>query len=236
MTLGQGRYTAAMPTAPVALVSVAERRDQVVAILAEQYGGDRLELDELERRMQLAQQATTVATLDALVADLVAPTTAALAVVDPGHPERGRVVAMFGGVDKGGAWTVPRKLTVVAAFGGADIDLRTARFAPGVTELRVYCAFGGVSLIVPPDLTVESDAVAVFGGIDVGHPAAAAAADRPIVRLTGFAAFGGVDVEPRLPGESRRDAKRRVKAEAKALAGTARPQLPAATARIKSDD
>ncbi len=220
-----------------ALVSVADRREQVVAILSEQYGGDRLELDELERRLALAHQATTVATLDALVADLVpAPATTALApTVD--HPARGRVIAMFGGVDKGGTWTVPRQLTVIAGFGGADIDFRTATFAPGVTELKVYCMFGGVDLIVPPDLAVESDAVALFGGFEEVHqtPVSDDPA-RPILRITGVAAFGGVDVESRYPGESRREAKRRSKDAAKALRGDRPAALPSATARIKGED
>jgi hypothetical protein len=233
---GRERYTAPMP--PTALVSVADRREQVVAILSEQYGGDRLELDELERRLALAHQATTVATLDALVADLVpAPTTTTALATIGDHPARGRVIAMFGGVDKGGTWTVPRRLTVIAGFGGAELDFRTATFAPGVTELKVYCMFGGVDLIVPPDLAVESDAIALFGGFDEAHQAPPSDDPaRPVLRITGVAAFGGVDVESRYPGESRREAKRRSKDAAKALRGDRPAELPSATARIKGDD
>lgn len=239
MTAGRERYTAPMP--PTALVSVADRREQVVAILSEQYGGDRLELDELERRLALAHQATTVATLDALVADLVpAPTTALAPAALAGaaeHPARGRVIAMFGGVDKGGTWTVPRHLTVIAGFGGAELDFRTATFAPGVTELKVYCMFGGVDLIVPPDLAVESDAIALFGGFDEAHQAPPSDDPaRPVLRITGVAAFAGVDVESRYPGESRREAKRRSKDAAKALRGDRPAALPSATARIKGED
>jgi hypothetical protein len=37
-----------------------------------------------------------------------------------------------------------------------------------------------------------------------------------MLRITGFALMGGVTIQTRLPGESRRQAKRRVKAEQKA--------------------
>jgi hypothetical protein len=47
--------------------------------------------------------------------------------------------------------------------------------------------------------------------------------------------MGGVSIETRLPGESRRDAKRRTKREAKALKGEARAALPEARA-IKSPE
>ncbi len=54
------------------------------------------------------------------------------------------------------------------------------------------------------------------------------------MRITGITLFGSVEVETRLPGESRRDARRRSKQEAKALPGR-KAELPAATARIKDE-
>ena len=147
-------------------------------------------------------------------------------------PAHGRVVAVFGGVEKGGTWTPARKVTSLTVFGGAELDFREANLAPGVTELRVNCVFGGVELIVPPWLAVESDAVAIFGGFEEVHRAPSTPdPDRPVLRITGFAVFGGVDVQTRLPGESARDARKRVKREGKALR-SGRAELPAATARI----
>jgi hypothetical protein len=54
------------------------------------------------------------------------------------------------------------------------------------------------------------------------------------LRITGVTLFGSVEVETRLPGESRKDARRRSKREAQALPGR-KAELPAATARIKED-
>lgn len=225
-----------MTDAPAPLVALRTRRDQVIAILSEQFSQDALEVDELERRLELAQRADTVAALDALVADLSTTATALVpapaAPLGGSWPEHGRVIAVFGGVDKGGTWTPARKLTSLTVFGGAELDFREANLAPGVTELRVHCAFGGVEIIVPPWLAVESDAVAIFGGFGEVHRAPATPdPERPVLRITGFAVFGGVDVTTRLPGESARDARKRVKRETKALGG-GRAELPAATARI----
>jgi hypothetical protein len=50
-----------------------------------------------------------------------------------------------------------------------------------------------------------------------------------MLRITGFALMGGVSIETRLPGESRRDPKRRIKKERKALAAGGSRALPERT-------
>ena len=42
------------------------------------------------------------------------------------------------------------------------------------------------------------------------------AADGPVVRISGLVCMGGVDVVERLPGESAREARKRLKTEKKA--------------------
>ena len=228
---------------PAPLVALRDRRDQVIAILTEQFGRDALELDELELRLERAQRADTVAALDALVADLDAALATALAVPPvPSSaalaqwPARRTMAAVFGSVERSGAWTAPRQLTAVAVFGSTELDFREATLAPGVTELRVRCVFGSVELIVPPWLAVEGDAVAILGSFEELHRAPAVPdPERPVLRITGVTVFGSVEVETRLPGESRRDARKRAKRAAKALQGEPRA-LPPARARIKSGD
>jgi hypothetical protein len=59
---------------------------------------------------------------------------------------------------------------------------------------------------------VESDGIAIMGGFE--HREDSSITDdpnAPILRLKGFALRGGVDVSIRYPGESVRDAKRRLK-------------------------
>lgn len=219
-------------TSPAALVAVRDRREQVIALLTEQFAQDAFDIDELDRRLTLAQQADTVVALEALVADLpaltaeaapAASTTTAL-VRKPDEatlaawPQHSRRFAIFGGFERKGSWTCPRSMRIIATFGGADLDFREAQMAPGITELKITALFGGVEIIVPPNLAVECDASAIFGGFEEIHRAPRAVdPDRPVLRITGLAMFGGVSIETRLPGETRREARKRDKREAKAL-------------------
>ena len=56
------------------LVALRERREQVVSILTEQFSRDTLELEELERRLDLAHRADSVVALDALSPGTAPPT------------------------------------------------------------------------------------------------------------------------------------------------------------------
>jgi hypothetical protein len=245
MGASNGTASAASPGAasPGPLVALRDRREQVIAVLTEQYSRDTFELDELERRLDLAHRADTVAALDAIVADLgvVTSDTALTApLVDAATlaqwPERKRLVAIFGGFEKRGAWKCPRHVTVAAIMGGAEVDLREAEMAPGVTEMNVVAIMGGVELIVPPWLSVEVDATAIMGGFEELHRAPTTPEPgRRVLRVTGVAIMGGVSVETRMPGETRRDAKRRTKREAKALKGEKPAALPEART-VKSRD
>ncbi len=232
-----GSDLAAGPGAGAPLVALRERRDHVIAVLTEQFSLDRFELDELERRLDLAHRADSVAALDALVADLGpgAPSTTALVPrsVDEATlatwPKKRRLTAILGGFEKRGTWVCPRQITITAIMGGAEVDLREAELAPGVTEMSITAIMGGVDLIVPPWLSVECDATAILGGFEEMHRSPAQLEpDRRVLRITGFAIMGGVDIETRMPGESRREARKRTRRESKALKGEGRAELPEA--------
>lgn len=104
----------------------------------------------------------------------------------------------MGGNARKGAWLVPRHLKVVAFMGGAELDLRTARFAPGVTEIEVLVLMGGVEIVVPHGVRVEMLAVAAMGGVDTSvRGAGPPDPDAPVLRISGFATMGGVNVTTR---------------------------------------
>ena len=220
------------PVAPGALVAVRDRRDQVIATLSDSFANDLFDVDEFERRLDLAHRANSVAELDTLVHDLAAVPSTAL-VPAPSQealstwPERRTVRAILGGFEKKGSWSVARHLKVTCFWGGGVLDFREAQLAPGVTELRVTTIMGGLEIIVPPWLAVECDATSIMGGFEEldrgrGRPDPG----RALLRITGFALMGGVSIETRLPGETRRDAKKRIKKERKALATASQRALP----------
>jgi hypothetical protein len=205
------------------LVALRDRREAVIARLSDAFARDVIELEEFERRLALAHRAEAIAELDPLVADLEAPReTTALVPARTAAPERVRdratVVAIMGGATRRGSWTPARKLRVFAVMGGAELDFRDAVFAPGVTEVHITSIMGGAVVIVPPNLAIEMDGIAIMGGFEQTERAPAHLdPERPLLRVTGFALMGGVQVETRLPGESERDAHRRRRRERKAL-------------------
>jgi hypothetical protein len=224
---------------PENLIALRDRREAIIAALTDHFSKDVLDLDEFDRRIDLAHRALTVAELDALVTDLApiptpAPATALVpmpAAADLAldrFPDRKRFLCILGGVDKKGRWTVPRHLRVVCFWGGATLDFRDADLAPGMTELRVTCVMGGCHIIVPPWLAVEIDGTAIMGGFDEmdrGH--GAPDPGRALLRITGLCVMGGFSCETRLPGESGRQARKRIKRERKhELAAGSQRALP----------
>jgi hypothetical protein len=255
-----GRFGSADPSAASgALIAVKERRTQVIASLSHAFARDDLDVDELDRRLELAHHATTVAELDALVLDVApvasrggtsavtvrslaqlgapsahgAVSTALTRVTD--RPERQTMLSVMGGVERSGRWTVPTRVTVHCLMGGVSLDFREADLAPGVTELSVLCMMGGVEIIVPPNIQVEVSGSAILGGFDQAHPGADPLSLEPVatLRITGVALAGGVGVETRRVGESSRQARKRIKTERKLLSDGVKPgqaALPAAVA------
>jgi hypothetical protein len=210
-------------------VALRDARERAIAILTESFANDLIDMEEFDRRLTSAHAAANVAELDGLVADLPEPkdhqgtTTATSLVPLTQVRERQRLVAVFGGTERTGTWAAPRTLRVVTVFGGAQLDFREARLPPGPVEVHVFALFGGVEIIVPPGLSVETEGSAFFGGFEhMGRAPSTPEPDRPLLRITGFCMMGGVSIETRLPGETARDARRRRKKERRAL----RPHRP----------
>jgi hypothetical protein len=235
-TSAPGGARAPLPAVPDAPPAVVEReRERVVQALSTHYAYDRLTLEAVEERLDRAYRAVSVAQLRSLLADLPATTAEELAAA-PGSarlpaawvpaasvpaasvPERGFALAVMGGFERKGGMVVPRHYKVTAFLGGGVLDLREASFGPGVTEMDVSAIMGGVQVFVPPGVRVECSGAAIMGGFgtDTDDPAGAAA-DGPVLRLSGFALWGGVDVQTRLVGETEKAYKRRRREERRGL-------------------
>ncbi|WP_316820621.1 LiaF transmembrane domain-containing protein [Pedobacter gandavensis] len=103
-------------------------------------------------------------------------------------------VCVFGGTDqhvysknfKGG--------DLVAVFGGCNVNLTQADFE-GAIVLEVVAVFGGVKIIIPSSWIVKSEVTAVFGGIeDKRGPVVLSDGGNKIIKITGLALFGGVEI------------------------------------------
>jgi hypothetical protein len=193
---------------PFALPSTADR-ERVVQALSLHFAHDHLSLDELESRLATVYQAQTMVELERLVADLRAlpadrhdPGSAELVVSADAVPERGVMMALMGGFGRKGSWVVPRHLKLVAVMGGGELDLRRARFAPGVTEIEVFTLMGGIEIVVPPGVRVEMLGAAFMAGFETDTDDAPSPGPAgPVLRVTGLAVMAGVEVKVRRPGK-----------------------------------
>jgi hypothetical protein len=210
------------------VLEVRQAREQAIAILTEHLVEDTIDLEEFEARLTRAHSAETPDAIAAVHADLPALASAprmsvAVARASDVRPEAS-LYAVLGGITRSGAWAVPKHVSIDTVLGGAQLDLREAQFGPGVTEIKVRALLGGVQIIVPPGLAVQTEGSSILGGFDhVGRSPAHPDPDAPLLRIEGVAILGGVAVETRLPGEGEKEAHQRRKKERR----SARRALPA---------
>jgi predicted membrane protein len=83
---------------------------------------------------------------------------------------------------------------IVAVMGGCELDLTQADFQQKVM-LDMFAMFGGIKLIVPPGWNVQSEVVAVFGGVDDKRPIAPNYDPAKVIFLEGTCMFGGIEIK-----------------------------------------
>ncbi|GAA4344130.1 LiaF transmembrane domain-containing protein [Flaviaesturariibacter amylovorans] len=103
------------------------------------------------------------------------------------------ITAILGGVKKNVLSKQFRGGEVTAFMGGAEINLAQADFQ-GRIRLECTNVMGGTKLIIPPDWDVQSEIVAIFGGVDDKRPPAPVPAPNKVLFLEGTCVFGGVEI------------------------------------------
>jgi hypothetical protein len=204
------------PTDPVAealrMRASDADREKVANVLRDAYAEGRLSHDEYDERLTEVYRAATYGDLIPVMRDLpVPPGTLALPapngvqvtgppipggpVVRPSAAAQADIspVAIFGEVKRGGAWTVPAEFNATCIFGGGELDFTQAVLTSNETVLTVVCLFGGLEVIVPDGMIVRSEAIGIFGGVNV--PVTASAPGAPVLVIKGAAIFGGIDVK-----------------------------------------
>ena len=102
------------------------------------------------------------------------------------------LVAIFDGIELESRAKTFRGGSMLAWFGGIDVDLSTTELAPGA-RLSANTLFGGIAVKTPPGWRVQSTVKALVGGVDARTPAADDP-DAPLLRLDGLALVGGISV------------------------------------------
>lgn len=199
------------PDAARVRVSDADRQ-RVAELLRDAAGEGRLEIAELEERLEAAWNAKVAADLAPLLADLPAGQQARAPAPTPRPAPRGDLarhdhsVAIMGGQDRTGSWEIGPTHTAVVVMGGADLDLREVRFASPETLITAVAVMGGIDVVVGPDVRVVVDGLGIMGAFEEGRAQVPAELTdhSPVVRVRGLALMGAVEVKRKGPPRSRR--------------------------------
>ena len=189
-------------------------RERVARVLHDAMAEGRLTVTELEERLDKVYAAKTFGDLEPLLRDLPVgnqavqfpvPAAGTSPVPVPSNRIGGRgtssgAVAIMSGADRKGVWTVPPTFTSFAMMGGIELDLTQARFEEAETTIQAFAFMGGIDIYVPDDIVVQVNGVGFMGAFEnharnQGQPIPGA----PLVKITGLAIWGGVDVKRRKP-------------------------------------
>lgn len=182
-----------------------EDRDLVVERLRVAAGDGRLTSDELEERLEVALTARTYKELEALVVDLpvAGPAWAGdLAAVSP--KDVSRIAVGSGSARRDGPWVVPQRMEIECKSGSVLLDFTSAVIALPTLEIEASVRSGSVTLVVPPDVFVDVDDVAVnSGSVRNRVPHSDATPVRLRVHVTGQVHSGSITVRaPKPPRRS----------------------------------
>jgi uncharacterized membrane protein len=191
-------------TDPTRLRISDDERHQVAEILRQAAGEGRLELDELDQRLEQTYAARTYADLVPITLDLpahpharpVARPAATSPQVVPGADKESHL-AILSGLSRKGVWVVPQHMSILCLMGGAELDLRHAKFAAQEVVITINAFMGGAQVIVGPTTRVQMEGTGIMGGYSEPSGLVDAELDEssPVVRIKGVAIWGGVSVE-----------------------------------------
>lgn len=183
-----------------------EDRHRVAELLRDAAGEGRLDLDELDQRLEAAYAAKTYADLVPITVDLPSHPLTGMpkpAPVPATRPERAPAVASHGSSvaimsesARRGPWLMPEHHTAFAMMGSVVLDLREATFAEREVTITATAIMGSVEVIVDAFTQVFVDGVGVMGDFSQARDKVEAelGQDSPVVRVKGLALMAGVNV------------------------------------------
>lgn len=200
-------------------------RHRMAEFLREAAGEGRIDLEELDERLEATYAAKVYADLVPLVADLPGadPAIPAGMVVAPhpagapvpagstGAPRYGTSIAVMSGTDRRGVWEVPPSHTAFSLMGGVDIDLREAVFTSSEIVINANAVMGAVDVVVNAWTRVTVEGVGIMGAFEEGRAKVEpeVGPQSPHVRVRGVALMGAVTVTRKpMPGEKRKRLRR----------------------------
>jgi hypothetical protein len=169
----------------------------MVARLQKALGEGRIDLDEFGQRAAVAYDATTLAELDGVVADLPTDARPPVEIVGTRAPEV--VSTVFGDIKLAGG-SAPQKVS--GFFGDIKIDLRGLRTDADRLDLYLSTVFGDVEVIVAEGVDAELQGRTLFGDRRTELAAVPRLTGTPRIVVHARTVFGDLRLRSLAPGES----------------------------------
>jgi hypothetical protein len=191
-----------------------EDRHRVAEVLRRAAGEGRLDLDELDQRLEATYQAKTYGELVPLTVDLPAGAVSSELsprLSTPRPAPAGRTyassVAIMSDTKRLGPWQVGESHAAFSLMGSVTLDLREAVFETHEVVINASAIMGEVKVVVDARTAVVMEGIGVMGEYSEQRPRVPAEVsdDSPVVRLRGLALMGSVHVQRKgPPGQSLR--------------------------------
>lgn len=203
--------------------NLAVHKQRSIDKLTDYFSRDVLSSDDYEIYVEKVEKAFTVAEIDAILANLpkvkssftlgenqstnnsTAYNQNNTSGYDQNNADRPYaqmtempVFSILSGRKISGSKLASGQTQVFCLMGGVDIDFRNVNLKPGENRVEVFCLMGGVDIIVPPDLAVHNNAIAIMGGSDIRRDVKQEAyPGEPYIVIEGVILMGGVEVKVR---------------------------------------
>jgi hypothetical protein len=195
-----------------------EDRHTVAEVLRQAAGEGRIDLEELDERLEATYRAKTYGELVPITADLplggqsarpgpaVPPAPQHRPPLPVAAPSYSNSWAVMSDCTRRGVWQVADRHTAFSMMGSVTIDLREARFTARETVIDAYAIMAGIDVVVNAWTHVVVEGVGIMGDFSEARPKVAAelGPDSPVVRIRGMALMAAVTVQRKpMPGEKR---------------------------------
>lgn len=184
-------------------------RDRVIDVLRVAVGDGRLTAEEFEERLEATLSSRTLGELATLTADLggvpnlgSTPNLGSALSRPPADTERAteraenvvRIDQRGGSVQRGGHWTVPRRLELRVSWCDVILDFTEAVTGADTLDIDLNGRGGALVLVLGPGIVVDVNDLAVrYTDVDVRSSADPGAPVRLRVRLTGRMRYGHIE-------------------------------------------
>ncbi len=177
------------------------KRKKTLNILEENFAHGAIDVDEYEKRVDIALNTSIEADLVRLTSDLTvipedSPKQEAQNRSTPLHAKQEDTIAgILSSIHRRGEWLPAKKNRILSLLGSVRLDFTKVALPAGVTEIDFFCVMGSLDVVVPQGIKVDISGLPVMGSIDnrIKDPLER---NCPVLKIRGLALMGSVDVKP----------------------------------------